>query len=161
MKAAVIMRQPVFATTPETWVAEVLVHLATNDISGMPVVERDGTVIGIVTEDDVLRAYVGGARLEALTVQDIMSRDPVTVDVHTPLRDVIQTIYDEGILRVPVVEDGRLVGIISRGDVIKALVPSEELEDPEFLIFHRHYPGVSFVDRQPTAQEHPIRSYGW
>jgi CBS domain-containing protein len=161
MKAADIMRQPVLATTPEAWVQEVLAHLATNDISGMPVAEGDGTVIGIITADDILRAFVDGIELRTLTVQGIMSGDPITVDVETPLADVMQTIHEEGILRVPVLENNRLVGIISRSDVIKALVTSEGLEDPGFLVFHRLCPSVSFVDSRSTAQEHPIPSYGW
>jgi CBS domain-containing protein len=161
MKAADIMRQPVLATTPEAWVQEVLAYLATNDISGMPVTERDGTVIGIVTADDILGAFVDGVQLKTLTVQGIMSRDPITVDVETPLLDVMQTLHAEGILRVPVLENDRLVGIISRSDVIKALVPSEGLEDPGFLVFHRLYPSVSFADGRLPVQEHPLPSYGW
>src|SRR5690242_18691209 len=136
MKAADIMRQPVLATTLEAWVQEVLAYLATHDISGMPVAEPDGTVIGIVTADDILRAFVAGVELRTLTVQGIMSRDPITVDVETPLVEVMQTIHEEGILRVPVLENDRLVGIIARSDVIKALVPLEGLAAPGFLVFH-------------------------
>ncbi len=159
MKAADIMRQPVFATTPEAWVQEVLAYLAANDISGMPVAERDGAVVGIVTADDILRAFVSGAEIETLTVRDIMSREPITVDVETPLADVMRTVHDEGILRVPVLENGRLVGIISRGDVIKALVTSEGLDHPGFFVFQRYYPGDSAGDRQGAVEDDPIPSY--
>ncbi|MDQ3856489.1 MAG: CBS domain-containing protein [Chloroflexota bacterium] len=161
MKAADIMRQPVLATTPAAWVQEVLAYLATHDISGMPVVERDGTVIGMVTADDILRAFVNGLELRSLTVREIMSRDPITVDVETPVVEVIQVLHDEGILRVPVLENNRLVGIISRSDVIKALVPLEGLEDPGFLVFHRRYPSVTFEDSRAAAEETAVPTHGW
>jgi CBS domain-containing protein len=161
MKAADIMRQPVFATTPGTSVQEVLVQLVTHNVSGMPVVERDGTVIGIVTEDDILGAFIQGVPLGIVMVQGIMSRDPIVVDVETPLAAVIETLYHEGILRVPVVQDGHLVGIISRSDVIAALAHPGHVGDPEFPIFHRHYQGSLDAGWQAPAHEHLIPTYGW
>jgi CBS domain-containing protein len=160
MKAADIMRQPVFATTPWTPVPEVVAQLVTNNVSGMPVVERDGTVIGIVTEDDVLRAYIEGVHLELLTVQAIMTAEPVAVDVETPLGEVIQLIYDEGVLRVPVTQDGLLVGVISRSDVITALAQPGHLGNLAFPMFHRHYPDPAAPERR-LPDGHPVATYGW
>ncbi|HLH21917.1 MAG TPA: CBS domain-containing protein [Chloroflexota bacterium] len=160
MKAADIMRQPVFATTPWTPVQEVLAQLATNNVSGMPVVERDGTVIGIITEDDLLRAYIEGVQLELLTVQALMTTEPITVDVETPLADVMQIIHDEGILRVPVTEDGLLVGVISRSDVIRALAQPGQLGTLAFPIFHRHYQEAPAGERH-VPERHLVPTYGW
>jgi CBS domain-containing protein len=161
MQAAHLMRQPVLATTPRTPLHDVLAQLVMNKISGMPVVERDGTVIGIVTEDDILRAFVDGIQLDLLVVQGIMSTDPITVNVETPLAEVMQTIYDEGVLRVPVVEDGRLVGIISRSDIIAALAQPGYHGDPEFPVFHRQYDDSSSRNRRSPAPEHMVPTYGW
>jgi CBS domain-containing protein len=58
-----------------------------------------------------------------------MSDNPVTVDTETDIEKVIQLLNEEGIVRVPVTEKGKLVGIISRGDVIKAVL------EPEFMTF--------------------------
>jgi predicted transcriptional regulator len=127
----------------------------------MPVVESDGTVIGIVTEDDILGAFIEGVPLGIVTVQGIMSRDPIVVDIETPLAEVIETLYHEGILRVPVVEEGHLVGIISRSDIMTALAHPGHLGDPEFPIFHRHYPGTSGAGWQAPAHEHLVPTYGW
>jgi predicted transcriptional regulator len=132
-----------------------------NNISGMPVVERDGVVIGIVTEDDILGAFVDGIQLDLLVVQGIMSTDPITVDIETPLTEVMQTIYDEGVLRVPVVEDGRLVGIISRSDVITALAQPGYLGDSEFPVFHRQYDDSSNRKKRAPAPEHMVPTHGW
>src|SRR3954462_10477371 len=148
MKAAEIMRQPVLATTPGTTVRDVLTQLVMHNISGMPVVEADGSVVGVISEDDILRTYLDGNSLDPLVVQHIMSADPVTVDVETPLIEVMQTIYEEGVLRVPVVEHGRLVGVISRGDLILALAEPGKLGDAEFPVFHRSY------DDTDDATEH-------
>jgi CBS domain-containing protein len=161
MKAADVMRQPVLATTPGTSVHDVLAQLVMNNISGMPVVERDGVVIGIVTEDDILGAFVDGIQLDLLVVQGIMSTDPITVDIETPLTEVMQTIYDEGVLRVPVVEDGRLVGIISRSDIITALTQPGYLGDPEFPVFHRQYDDSSNRKKRAPAPEHMVPTHGW
>jgi len=161
MKATDIMRQPVLATTPWARVEDVLFQLVSNDISGMPVTEHDGTVVGIVTENDILRTFVEGAPLDLARVQDIMSTDLVTVNVETPLEEVMQTIYDAGILRVPVLENGRVVGIISRSDLIKALVQSGPLSDPGFLMFHRDHQDDAYPDLRPTTQAHPVYSDGW
>ena len=152
MKAAEIMRQPVLATTPGATVRDVLTQFVMHNISGMPVVERDGSVVGIITENDILRTYLDGHQLDPLVVQSIMSTDPVTVDVETPLTEVMQTIYEEGVLRVPVVEHGRLVGVISRGDLIMALAEPGKLGDEEFPVFHRAYDDAS------DAREHLVHA---
>jgi CBS domain-containing protein len=158
MKAAHIMRHPVLATTPSTPVRDVLAKLVINHISGMPVVEHDGTVIGVVTEDDILRAVVEGRALGTLTVWGVMSRAPITVDVETALIEVMQTIYSEGILRVPVVERGRLVGIISRSDVIMALAQPEYWGDPAFPVFDRQPRDTPEKSTPPPEQ--PVHTHG-
>ena len=161
MKAADIMRQPVLATTPRASVHDVLTQLVANDISGMPVVEADGQVVGIITEDDILRAFLESIHLDLLMVQGIMSADPIMVDIETPLPQVMRTIYDEGILRVPVVEHGHLVGIISRRDVIMALAEPGYPGDAEFPAFHRQYDSTWATARRLPPSEHMVPSYPW
>jgi CBS domain-containing protein len=129
MKASEIMHKPVLATTPRASVRDVAAQIVLNGISGMPVAEREGKVLGVITEADVLEALNDGEKLEKLTAEEIMSDDPVTVDTETPVEKVIQLLNEEGIVRIPVTEQGKLVGIISRGDVIKAVL------EPEFMTF--------------------------
>jgi predicted transcriptional regulator len=131
MKAADIMHKPVLATTPRASVRDVAAQIVLNGISGMPVAEKEGKVLGVITEADVLEALNNGERLEKLTAEEIMSDDPVTVDTETPVEKVIQLLNEEGIVRIPVTEQGKLVGIISRCDVIKAVL------EPEFMTFGR------------------------
>ena len=129
MKAGDIMHKPVLAATPQASVRDIAVNLTRNRITGMPVTDRDGTVLGVITEADILLALMERKSLETLTAQEIMSKDLVTVDTETALEDVMEILHDEGVLRVPVTDCGKVVGIISRADVIRAAV------DREFLTF--------------------------
>ena len=129
MKAKEIMSKPVLATTPRASLRDIATQLVVNSISGMPVADRKGTVLGIVTEADVLEAVKDGQQLEKLTATEVMSKSPVTVDVEVAIEEVIKLLVEEGFVRVPVTENGKLVGIISRVDVIKSIL------EPEFMTF--------------------------
>jgi CBS domain-containing protein len=97
--------------------------------SGMPVTERDGTVIGVITEFDIIRAIRGGRPVETTLAQDIMSKDVIAVDIETPIEDIVSIFERERILRVPVTERGKLIGVVSRPDVLRWLV------EPNFMTF--------------------------
>ena len=129
MKASDIMQREVLATTPRASVRDIAAQLVLNGISGMPVAERAGTVLGVITEADILESLMEGKKLEKLTAADIMSEEPITVDIETSVEEVIKILNEEGIVRVPVTEKGKLVGIISRIDVIRAVL------EPEFITF--------------------------
>lgn len=129
MKASEIMSKPVLATTPSASVRDIAAELLVNRITGMPVADRGGTVLGVITEADILGALIDGKKLETLNAADIMSTDPVTVESEATLADVMNVLNEEGVLRVPVTDRGVLVGIISRSDIIRAAL------EPEFLSF--------------------------
>lgn len=120
MKASEVMNRHVFAATPVAAARDIARKLVENRISGMPVTDREGTVLGVVSEEDILRALMEQKNLGALTAEDIMSKNLAAVDSETSVEGVMQILHDEGILRVPVIDSGRLVGIISRADVIRA-----------------------------------------
>lgn len=129
LKAAKLMRRPVVAATPRASVRDVAMQLVANGFSGMPVAERDGTVIGVITEADILRALTAGKPLETLAAEDIMTKDVISVDLETPMLDVMKMLQDHHILRVPVTDRGKLVGVISRIDLIRTVL------EPEFMAF--------------------------
>jgi len=74
MKAKEIMSKPVLATTLRASLRDIATQLVANSISGMPVADRKGTVLGIVTEADVLEAVKDGQQLEKLTATEVMSK---------------------------------------------------------------------------------------
>jgi len=129
VKASEVMQRPVLATTPRASVRDIAAQLVTNEISGMPVTEKTGEIVGVITEADILGALMDGKKLENLTAQDIMSVDPITVDMDTPLNEVMKRIEENGVLRLPVTSHGKVVGIISRRDIIRSVL------EPEFMTF--------------------------
>jgi CBS domain-containing protein len=143
MKAADVMVTSVISVGPEVRVQDVANILLKNRISAVPVISADGSILGIVSEGDLMRrAEVGTDRRrswwlamltgrEALAadyvrensrkVTDIMTRDVVSVKPDTELREIATLLEKHSIKRVPVVQDGKLVGIVSRANLLQAL----------------------------------------
>jgi len=124
-----IMQTPVIAATPQASLRDIAARLVTNEFSGMPVADPDGRVVGVITEADIIRALLEGKRLENLTAGEVMTGPAVTVDTKTPLEQVMKSLQEHRIVRVPVTAEGKLVGIIARRDLIRALI------EPEFMVF--------------------------
>ena len=128
---------------PEASISDAISRMISHQVSGMPVVAADGTLVGIVTEGDFLRraemhteaprrrwlelllgpgsdaaAY---ARSHGHSVRDVMSPNVVTVGKETPLLEVVRLMEEHAIRRIPVIEDDRVVGIVSRADLMSAL----------------------------------------
>ena len=93
---------------------DIAAQIVMNEISGMPVTEKTGEIVGVITEADILGALMDGKKLENLTAQDIMSADPITVDLDTPVNEVMKRIEENGVLRLPVISHGKVVGIMVR-----------------------------------------------
>ena len=124
-----IMTQPAVAASRTTTARDIAIQMFLGGFSGMPVTERDGTIIGLVTEFDIIRAAQAGKPVATTVAEAIMTRDVVTVDVATPLEDVVDVLEKERFLRVPVTEGGLLVGVVSRPDVLRWLI------EPNFMTF--------------------------
>jgi CBS domain-containing protein len=127
--AADIMTRPVVAASRTTTARDLAIQMFLGGFSGMPVTERDGQIIGLVTEFDIIRAVREDRPLATTVAEAIMTRDVITVDVETPLEEVVEILERERFLRVPVTERGRLVGVISRPDILRWLV------EPNFMTF--------------------------
>lgn len=111
-----IMVRQVVSTRPSCTVEEVTRVLYHHGISGLPVCDENHCVIGIVTEADILGRTTGQE-----TVADIMKAPVFTVVEETPLQEIAVLLTEKKIKRVPVVTEGKLVGIVSRADVVRAL----------------------------------------
>jgi CBS domain-containing protein len=120
MKAKDIMMRPVVAASKTTWVRDVASQMLIGGFSGMPVTERDGALVGVVTEFDVIRAIRRGRSPEKTTVEEIMTDHVISVDVEATTEEVITLMDTAHILRVPVTKNGRLVGVIARPDILRA-----------------------------------------
>lgn len=137
------MTQAVITAKPSMSIDETARLMVENRISGLPVIDEHDKLCGILTEGDLLRRaeigteltvsrwkalLMGPARLaeqytraHARKVQDVMTREVVTIAPSAPLADVVALMQTRDIKRLPVIEQGRLVGIISRADLMKAL----------------------------------------
>ena len=107
-----IMTEDVATVAPDTPIENAARLLFSQSISGMPVVDDDGKLVGVVTEFDIIAK-------EGATVGDIMSTDVVTVGEETDAETVAQILTSRRVRRVPVVRDGAVVGIVSRSDLVR------------------------------------------
>ena len=121
-----VMKKDVIAVRPETPVGEAIGLLIEHGISGLPVTDADGRVVGVVTEKDVLQLFHGSAS----AVRDIMTPEPRCFAVDAPLVDVVDCLMAKSYRRVMIHEDGKLVGLVSRADLMPAILEAlaERLE---------------------------------
>lgn len=122
MKAFELMSTDLEAARENATVAEIGTRLILRSINGMPIIEEDGKVIGILTIIDILRAIKENKNLDTLYARDLMTRNPILVSQETEMIEIIDIMDKEGIEMVPVVDkenDDRLIGVISRKDIIE------------------------------------------
>ena len=117
MIARDIMTRKVYTISPEASVQEVAQLLSRKSISGVPVSDKEGRIIGIVTEADI----IGKVDREGLRVADIMSHEIIAVDEETPVGEIAMLLTERKIKRVPVMQHGKLVGIVCRADIVQAV----------------------------------------
>ena len=116
-----IMSTDIVSVTPETPITEVVQLLADNDISGVPVVDATGHLLGIVSEKDVL-GLVSSERSASGTAGDHMTTDVITFNQDDDLIAICECLVNNPFRRVPILKDGKLVGILSRRDLIKYIL---------------------------------------
>jgi Zn-dependent protease/predicted transcriptional regulator len=111
-----MMSSPVISVSPTLPVTQVITMMYSSKHLGFPVVERD-TLIGMVTLADVNR--MASIDREAMQVRDIMTRDPITLPPTAPVIDALKIMSARNFGRIPVVHDGKILGIVTRTDIIK------------------------------------------
>lgn len=118
--ASEIMSKNVTTIGPDSSISAAMDLLLEKGVSGLPVVDGEGHLVGILTEFALL-AIAYDAKVCSDTVLDHMTTDVLTVDAHEPVHKVADLCIVHRVRRVPVMENGRLVGLIARRDVLKAL----------------------------------------
>lgn len=155
MKAADVMIRDVITVSPDDHVADAVKLLSDYDISALPVVDDDGRLVGILSEADLIqREEIGTQKrhpwwLEAVTpasklaaefakshgrrVDEVMTTDVVTAGADISLGEIARLLEKHRIKRIPIVEEGELVGIVSRSNLIQALASAQaqaQTEEP-------------------------------
>jgi len=143
MRARDVMTSPVVSVGPETTVKEIAKLLIERRVSGVPVLDQGERVVGIVSEGDLIRRVEGTderhrswwlrlfsdattdateyVKTHGRRAADVMTRDVVTVGEDMPLHEIAALLEARRIKRVPVVRDGRVVGIVSRANLLHGL----------------------------------------
>ena len=143
MRAADVMTLDPVSISPDASIIEAIRTMLQRKFSGLPVVDSDGALVGIVTEGDLLRRtetgtqrkrprwieiIIGSGRLAAeyvhtsgRKIREVMSSDVQTATEDTPLEEIVELMERHRIKRVPVLRDGRLVGIVCRANLLRAL----------------------------------------
>ena len=148
MNAADVMTRKILSVRPNATIAEAIRTMLDNRISGLPVIDETGRLVGILTEGDLLRRGETGTerhrprwleilmgpgrlageyvRTHGRKVEEIMTRQPVSVTLDTPLDEIVALMERRRIKRVPVLDGDVTVGIVSRADLLRALARTLE-----------------------------------
>jgi CBS domain-containing protein len=139
-----VMTEDVATVRPETPLKEVAALLVEKRISGLPVCDADGALLGVVSEADILvkeegveperrralawllRGDNGTDKIAATTAGEAMTSPAVTIDPRRPVSDAARLMIERSVNRLPVVEGARLVGIVTRADLVAAFTRSDE-----------------------------------
>jgi CBS domain-containing protein len=151
MNASDVMTRDVFSVSPETPVRTVAKLLLDKDVSAVPVVDANGAAVGIITESDLIRREMNRRApsrawwLEMIAegedlapefldylgagdrpVRDVMTAPVIAVAEETPVQVIAEMLQEHRIKRVPVLRNGRVVGIVARADLLRALAEAPE-----------------------------------
>lgn len=143
MQAKDVMTTPVLSVEPNATILQAIRTMLQRRISGLPVIDKDGHLVGMVTEGDFLRRVetgtqrqrprwlefvIGPGRLadeytrsHSRRVSEVMTSDPITVAEDAPLDDIVKLMEKRRIKRIPVVRRKQVVGIITRANLIQAI----------------------------------------
>lgn len=153
MRAHQIMTRNVITVAPDTPIADAATMMLNNHVSGLPVVDEKGRLVGIVSEGDFLRRFEIGTqrkrpswlqiflgpgreatefvRERGRKVSEVMTPEPITATEDTTLEELVRTMEHHGIKRLPVVRDGDLIGIVTRANLLRSVAAmAREVPDP-------------------------------
>jgi CBS domain-containing protein len=151
MRAHQIMTRSVITIAPDATILEAARTMLQHHVSGLPVVDAAGKLLGIVSEGDFIRrgeigtprkrgrwlkvllgdSAVDYVREHGRRVSDVMTSDPITVTEDATLEEIVDAMETNGVKRLPVMKDGRLVGQVSRANLMQAVASlAREIPDP-------------------------------
>jgi CBS domain-containing protein len=128
MKVIDLMHREVRTLNPDATVADAIVALADAHVTGLPIVDQHGQLLGVLSSSDVLEAEAEAGDAEARTtvleetrVSDLMTPRPITVAPETSVQEAARQMLYADVKRLFVAEDGRLVGVLSQTDIVGAV----------------------------------------
>ena len=120
MVAKDVMTRDIITVSPSTKIKDLAMILIKNQISGAPVADKNGNILGIVSEADIVAKRGKDAKA-------IMSKKVVSVRQDTSVEEIAQLMMTHAIKRVPVTDGGKIIGIVSRADIVSAIAMGEHV----------------------------------
>ena len=120
MNAKDIMTRDIITVAPTMSVKNLAMTLIKNQISGAPVAAKNGKILGVVSEADIIAK-------SGKDVKAIMSKTVISVGEDTPIEEIARLMTTHAIKRLPVMAEGALVGIVSRADIVSAIAQGEHV----------------------------------
>ncbi|MCY2952878.1 MAG: CBS domain-containing protein [Planctomycetota bacterium] len=120
-RAADIMTQPVVTVGPNALLTDAIELLLRHHVSGLPVVGNNGEMVGIITEHDILNFAISGNAADT-RVEEAMTTEVIWMPPDTEVTAVINCLASRHLRRVPVVQGGKVVGIVSRRDILREML---------------------------------------
>jgi CBS domain-containing protein len=117
-KAEMLMERNILSCKPTQTARYAASRLTAYDVGSLPVVDEEGFLVGLVSEFDLLKVLLSGRELADRQVREVMTPEVKFVRPDTPVDEIIRLMEQEHLIRVPVVEDGKLIGIVARRDVL-------------------------------------------
>ena len=114
-----VMRADPFTVHPDTTLHTAVKKLIEHDISGLPVVDDTGTIVGVLSDKDLMKAFY---EPDVDTVENVMTHDPVMISVDAPLVDVFDCLMANDFRRVLIHRERKLLGLVSRADLMPPIL---------------------------------------
>ena len=112
-----IMIKDVQTISPNDLIAAAKLKMMRSNVGGLPVIDNE-RLVGIITHRDILLA---GGEAMGLKVEELMSKDVRVVEPTTSIKEIVKIMNDEGYQRIPVVKDGKLIGLVTQSSIIRAI----------------------------------------
>ncbi|MBT6716834.1 MAG: CBS domain-containing protein [Nitrospina sp.] len=128
MKAEDVMASPVLCCLTNTSLKTIADKLATTKYHGIPIINENQELVGIITEKNVLQALTQGKNLASTLAEEVMSFPVVTAERQSMLSAIINVMMEKDITRVVIIENNKAVGIVSQHDIVKKLKKDDFVE---------------------------------
>ena len=145
-----IMTKTLIAAKKEATGRHLAEKMLSGLFSGMPVVDENNRLIGVVSEFDLIKAMDCGKPLDQVTADEIMTKKPISVSEDTRVEDIIHIMTKQNVMRVPVVKNDIPIGIVSRCDILKCVYG---VLKPEFIKISSERGEVEFFTEISSSEK--------
>ena len=130
-----LKKRKCLTVSPDAPIERVLSTLSSKSIGALVVQNKNGIVVGIISERDIIHSLAERKTLDGLVVDDIMTRKVISVEPNFSPSEIMKIMTDEKIRHLPIISENSLIGIVSIGDVVQHLIKKYEIETEQLRSF--------------------------